>query len=214
MEIGNGHKIGTLDVCSVAYHAANISFTKSSNKIRVEKYFDNSLYDTLRVEWYSLGLKLHPMSEVVALPKHVSVPLGKRRQIKSILQSEHYIRITCSTNGLIYCMSGPSLKERAKYGSELSSKVVDSVEPEGGTSINYVRLNSEAKNPKKISKVVITPDAKITSNADNFMIIHTPTLSKATRLPDREKMKSSQKVDKEIYQHPLMLPMRTDTNLV
>ena len=62
MEFGNGYKIGTLDVCSVACHAANISFTKSSNKIRVEKYFDNSFNDTIRVEWYSLGLKLHPMS--------------------------------------------------------------------------------------------------------------------------------------------------------
>ena len=117
-------------------------------------------------------------------------------------------------------MSGPSLKERAKYGSGLSSKMEDTVEPEGGMSSNYVSFNPKAENPKKVSKVVITPDAKITSNADNFVIIHTPhhtitpPLNRATRLPDREKMKISHKVDKEIYQHPLMLPLRTDTNLV
>jgi hypothetical protein len=62
IEFGNGFKICRIYVCSLQCHAANISVTKTSQKIRVEKYFNNTIYDALRMEWFSLSLKIHPMA--------------------------------------------------------------------------------------------------------------------------------------------------------
>jgi hypothetical protein len=222
MEFSDGYKIGTLDVCNVACHAANIAFTKSSHKIKVEKYIENSLYDTIRVEWFSLSLKLHPVSEIVSLPTNVIVPMNKRHRIREILKKKHYIRVFCSTGGMIYATSGPSLKERAKFDSDRSPKGDDTPAPAGEMACNHVTINKDVIIPQKLNKVIITPNAKITSNADHFMIISTPalsrqkplSLSRQKPLSDRGSLKTFHKKEQEIYQHPLQLPMRTDLELV
>ena len=50
VQFGNGFKICKLYVCSVTCHAANTSLTKTSQKIRVVKYFNNAIYDVIRME--------------------------------------------------------------------------------------------------------------------------------------------------------------------
>jgi len=215
MEFGNGFKIGTLDVCNVACHAANLSFTKSSNKVKVDKYFDNCVYDTIRVEWYSLGIKLHPMAEIVSLPQNVSVPITKRRRIKEIIECNHYIRVMCSTGGLIYATSGPSLKERSRFGLEPDCNARPNWSGKDETKLDFTLTNEEPKHSKRSTKVIIAADAKITSNAENVMIIrNTPSLSRQAKLPDKDKLKTFHKVEQEIYHHPLMLPLRKDTTLL
>ena len=215
MEFGNGFKIGTLDVCNVACHAANLSFTKSSNKVKVDKYFDNCVYDTIRVEWYSLGIKLHPMAEIVSLPQNVSVPITKRRRIKEIIECNHYIRVMCSTGGLIYATSGPSLKERSRFGLEPDCNARPNWSGKGETKLDFTMTNEEPKHSKRSTKVIIAADARITSNADNVMIIrNTPSLSRQAKLPDKDKLKTFHKVEQEVYHHPLLLPFRKDTTLL
>ena len=210
-------------VCSVACHATNTSFAKTSQKLRVEKYFNNTLYDTIRMEWFSLGIKLHPMSETVALPKHVSVPLKGRNRIKQILESNHYIRVTCSTDGLIYSTSGPSLKERAKYGSGLTSKGpqnsgtnedITRDESGYGSLINESKPHSSNQNSPALLRAIIPTDIKITGNADGVVIINTLTLGRQKRPLDKSKLKTFQQKQQDIYQHPELLPLRTDVTLV
>ena len=81
--------------------------------------------------------------------------------------------------------------------------------------MDFTLVNEEPKHSKRSTKVIIAADAKITSNADNVMIIQkTPSLTRQKQLPVREKLKTFHQVEQEVYKHPLMLPLRQDVTLI
>ena len=83
-----------------------------------------------------------------------------------------------------------------------------------GSLSNETKSRSSNQNSPTVSRAIITPETKITGNAEGILIINTPTLGRQKRLTERDKLKTFQKKDQEVYQHPEMLPMRTDVTLV
>jgi hypothetical protein len=146
----------------------------------------------------------------------------KKWALREILGSTYYIRVLCSTDGMVYYSSGPSLKERSKYGAGLSSKTLnknklrDNLEPaevrrEGEADGEANNLSSHPNSPC-LKRAFIPIDKPSTGGLENCIIIKTPTLGRQRAKEQREG--SSLSSFKPVYQHPNLLPLRTDTALV
>ena len=158
--------------------------TKTSQKVRVDKYFNNAIYDVIRMEWFSLSLKIHPMCELILLPKLINVPFMKRHKLREILETTNYIRVLCSTNGMIYTSSGPSLKERGKYGTELPARPLGNSTQEGGELSPDTRttaglpIPSLRPNTPYARRAILPTDRPSISEARETTFIRIPSLNR------------------------------------